>query len=187
MNMRRGDQQRVKKSNRKMKTPVILIVSLVLLLVVAVGGTAAYLQAASDRVTNTFTPVQVDITPDETTTPETKTNIKFQNTGDVPVYIRATLVIYWKDNAGNIVPQPVGGAIQGGEVQSGWTEKNGIYYYDSAVASKDWTGIMLSEIRVTCPDGYTCHIDVHGEAIQSAGMGATSAQDAWEKAKEEQQ
>ena len=44
---------------------------------------------------------------------------------------------------------------------------------------------MLSPINITYPDGYTCHIDVHAEAIQAVGWGdgVDTAQEAWAAAK----
>lgn len=183
MNMRRGKYEKTK--SRKNKKPTILIVSLIILLVAIVGGTAAYLWTASEKVTNTFTPAKVTIEPTESVTDTTKSDIKFQNTGNVPVYIRATLAIYWKDKDGNIVPQPVGGQVEGGAVESNWTQVGDIYYYNSQVDPGKWTGVMLSKITVTCPDGYTCHIDVHSEAIQADGWGdgVDTAQEAWAAAK----
>ena len=99
MNMRRGKYEKTK--SRKNKKPTILIVSLIILLVAIVGGTVAYLQATTGSVTNTFTPSKVTIEPTESVDGTTKSDIKFQNTGNVPVYIRATLAIYWKDKDGN--------------------------------------------------------------------------------------
>ena len=77
MEMSRG--KHLKPRKRKMK-PVVLILSLVLLLV-AVGGTAAYLWTASEKVTNTFTPAEVEISVDEKKTDATKENITFTNEG----------------------------------------------------------------------------------------------------------
>ena len=184
MNMRRGKYEKTK--SRKNKKPAILIVSLIILLVAVVGGTEAYLQATTDSVTNTFTPAKVTIEPTESVDGTTKSDIKFQNTGNVPVYIRATLAVYWKDKDGDIVPQPDGGQVEGGAVESGWTQVGDLYYYKSQVAPGDWTGVMLSAITVTCPDGYTCHIDVYSEAIQADGWGSgvNTAQQAWAAAKE---
>ena len=183
MNMRRDKYEKTK--SRKNKKPTILIVSLIILLVAIVGGTVAYLQATTGSVTNTFTPSKVTIEPTESVTDTTKSDIKFQNTGNVPVYIRATLAVYWKDKDGNIVPQPVGGQVEGGAVESDWTQVGDIYYYNSQVDPGQWTGVMLSTITVTCPDGYTCHIDVHSEAIQADGWGdgVDTAQEAWAAAK----
>ena len=162
----------------------VLLISLVMLAVISIGGTLAYLMTGTGAVTNTFTPAKVEITPGEDKTDNSKSNIQFKNSGDVPVYIRATLVIYWKDSEGKIVPQPDGGEVKGGTVQNGWTLDGEIYYYDSRVSPEDSTGIMLSPIEVTCPDGYTCHIDVRAEAIQADGLGddVTTAQQAFAKA-----
>lgn len=187
MNMRKG---KYLKPKAKKKKPVILILSLVLLLAVAVGGTVAYLRATSGSVTNTFTPAEVAIHPTESvdTTNNTKSNIKFQNTGNVPVYIRATLAVYWKDSEGNFVAPPAGSSVKVGDVDiqnaqplSNWTKVGDIYYYNLEVAPNGWTDVLLDTITATVPDGYTCHIDVHAEAIQTDGMSATSAQDAWAK------
>lgn len=178
---------RYKTSERKTRKRIpALLISLVLLATVTAGGALAYLADRSAAVTNTFQPGNVSIEIEEDKGDHSKSNIRFQNTGTVPVYIRATLVIYWKDNNGNIVPQPVGGSISGGAIQQGWTEwpaNSGIYYYNGQVAPKNWTSVMLSEIGVTYPDGYICHIEVHAEAIQADGLGAGSAQEAWANAK----
>lgn len=181
--MLRGEHESPK--SRRNNKSAILIVSLVLLLVAAVGGTVAYLQVASGRVINTFTPAEVEIMPTESVDEDSKSNIKFQNKGNVPAYIRATLVIYWKDKDDNIVPKPGTGSVAIGAVQAGWTEVDGIYYYATPVDPGDWTGIMLAPITITYPDGYTCHIDVHAEAIQADGWGdgVDTAQEAWAAAK----
>ena len=183
MDMRRGKFEKPKR--RRNKKPAILIVSLVLLLIAAIGGTVAYLQATSGRLTNTFTPADVEIVPSEKKDSNSKSDIKFQNSGDIPVYIRATLSVYWKDADENIVPQPAGSTVDIGTVLSGWTGVDGIYYYNLQVPPDGWTDPMLSTITVTYPDGYTCHIDVHAQAIQAQGWGdgVDTAQEAWAAAK----
>ena len=176
MNMSRGNFQRPGKKNKK---PIILILSLVLLLA-AVGGTAAFLKAASNSVTNTFVPGEVEITPGEKKTDTTKSDITFTNSGSVPVYVRATLVIYWTDRfdvtddgvdnpTEQIIPMPAGAAITDGAVQTGWFQIGDIYYFAEPVAPGEKTSVMLDTITVTLPDGSTaqCHIDVQAEAIQA--------------------
>lgn len=169
MNMRKGKYLKHKK-----RKPVILIVCLVLLLVAAVGGTVAYLQATSDKVTNTFTPAEVEITPTEVVdhTTNTKKNIQFKNDSTVPVYIRATLVIYWTDTINGTeqtIAPPAANLVSVGSVKDGWFRVGDIYYCCAPVAPGDSTGVMLEPITVTLPDGSTaqCHIDVRSEAIQA--------------------
>ena len=178
------------RATRVHKRPGILFISLVMLLVVIVGGSMAFLQDATNKVENTFTPAQVTIDPTESVNEDTKSNIKFTNTGNVPVYIRATLVIYWTDvidGESQVIAQPTGANVEIGAVQSGWTKNGDIYYYDSPVKPNESTGVMLDPITVTVPTGSTaqCHIDVRAEAIQADGLGSgvTTAQEAWAAAK----
>lgn len=177
MDMSRGKYQKPRKGNIK---PVILILSLVALLV-AVGGTAAYLRAVSEKVTNTFTPAEVEISVNENKTDTTKEDITFTNEGSVPVYIRATLVTYWTDSfdttdggtqnpTDNIIPQPSGAEVTGGEtLNNDWFKIGNIYYYAVPVEPKTGTAVMLSPITVKLPDGATAqyHVDIHAEAIQA--------------------
>lgn len=202
MNMYRGKYERAKSSKRNKNKPVILIVSLVLLLVAVAGGTVAFLRAASGRVTNTFTPGEVKITINEEVTSTSKSDISFTNPDKdengnsldtVPVYIRATLEIYWTDTfdltddgvdnpTEQIVPMPAGAKIEGGTaLGSGWfkVDNSDIYYYCAPVAPGASTTVMLDTITVTVPDGSTaqCHIDVRAEAIQAAPTTVVAA--AW--------
>lgn len=169
MNMHKGKYLKPKVQKRK---PVILILSLALLLIAAVGGTVAYLQTNSGSVTNTFTPAEVKIIPDEVTTANSKSNITFRNDGTVPVYIRATLVIYWTDTINGTeqtIAPPAANLVNIGAVQDKWFKVDDIYYYSDSVAPGGSTDIMLDPITVALPDGSTaqCHIDVRAEAIQA--------------------
>lgn len=164
----------------------ILIISLALLLMAVIGGTVAYLLDSTDQITNTFTPAEVKITINENKDGNTKKNITFTNpteTNAVPVYVRATLVVYWKDAEGKIVPQPDGGNVQAGAVNAddGWFEIDGIYYYHDKVSPGNSTPPMLkdeiivpgsdpeakAEVVVTTVAGYTCYVDIRAEAIQA--------------------
>lgn len=168
------------------KKPLILLISLVMLLGIALGGTVAFLVDNTREVTNTFTPGRVTVEIAEETTATQKSNIKFQNTGNVDAYIRATLAIYWKDSAGNIVAPPAGGKVELGTLRTGWKAQDDIYYYAPKVTPNGWTGVMMTPITVTCPEGYQCIIDVHAEAIQADGdtddTSIPAYQEAWEMA-----
>lgn len=160
-------------------TRSILVISLVLLGIV-VGGTVAYLLDSTNPVTNTFTPAEVKIDPTEATTPTTKSDIKFSNSGTVPVYIRATLVVYWKDAVGNTIPTPAGASVTvPTALGDDWILVGDIYYYQNAVVPGYPTSVMLTdaiEIEVGS-SGATCYIDVRAEAIQAEPTNAVEA--AW--------
>lgn len=171
-----------------------LIISLVLLVLVTVGGVVAYLMDTSLSVTNTFKPAEVVITINESTTETTKSNITFtnpsleENPNVVPVYIRATLEIHWTDffeSENRIIAAPSGSSVTGGNIlkdengNSDWFKVGDIYYYSKVVEPGQSTEIMADTITVTIPDGSTakCIINVRAEAIQAEPTNAVLA--AW--------
>ena len=131
------------KYRRKRKKWVMLTVAMLLLLAAGVGGSIAYLLDKTDMVNNTFTPGRVTVDIAEEKTPTTKSNIRVQNTGNVPAYIRVTLVTYWTDADNKVVPQPDGGSVSTPSVKPGWSCADNIYYYNSSVAPGDLTDAML--------------------------------------------
>lgn len=181
--MYQGRYHRPVKKRRARKKSNILIVSLVLMIGIVVGGTAAYLQDMTNTVENTFTPAKVEITMTETKTDTTKSEIEFQNTGDVPVYIRATLVVYWTDvidGEEQVIAKPDGASVSEPVAQSDdWFKVGDIYYYRYKVEPGTETSVMTDEIKVTIPDGSSaeCHIDVRAEAIQAIPTDAV--ENAW--------
>lgn len=198
--MRQGKFQKPVSKKKHRSKHSMLIVSLVLLIAVAIGGTIAYLRDATNAVTNTFTPAEVKVTIHEDKDATTKSNIKFTNPDmengkpldTVPVYIRATLVVYWKDADGNIIAPPKDSAVKVGSVDindapaknnedpvSDWFKVGSIYYYPDPVAPGETTSVMLDTITVSIPNGSTakCYIDVRAEAIQATPD--TAVEQAW--------
>lgn len=184
--MRKGKYQNTAVKKHRRNKPNTLIISLVVLLVAAIGGTVAYLMDTTPGVTNTFTPAEVKISIQEKKTDTTKENIIFTNSNEanaVPVYIRATLVIYWKDAEGNVIPQPELAAVTGGDPGTNWFKVGDIYYYKPVVPVGGSTMAMTDAITVTIPDGSTakCYIDVRAEAIQADPAEAVA--EAWKVVK----
>ena len=181
--MYRGKYLAPKRKRRKKLN--MFFVALVLLFLGAVGGTMAFLLDTTSRVENTFTPAEVKITINENKTDNQKKNIQIKNTktdNAVPVYVRATLVIYWKDTIDGVlqtIAPPTGGNVQIGEVQPDWFSIGDIYYYSKALQPDETTSKMLGDITVTIPEGSTakCYIDVRAEAIQAEPK--TAVETAW--------
>ena len=173
--------------NMKKKT-ILMLATMVLLLTVTVGSTIAYLVTSSGPVENTFTPSKVTSAVEEEFTPgsNTKTNVTIMNTGDTNAYIRAVIVITWKDEEGYTKPEvPVAGTDYTIEInEKDWTLSDGFYYYNAAVApGASTTNLISSCVSMDkYTDGRALCVEVIGSAIQSEGMGATSAQDAFNKA-----
>ena len=121
-----------------------LIIALALILVLAVGGTVAYIFTQTDPVINTFTPTEAKITVDEKTSDNQKTEITVKNTSTgVPVYIRVALVANMIDGAGNVT-----GAADVPTFTLGkdWIKgSDGYYYYTKAVPVGGSTGNLLEK------------------------------------------
>lgn len=142
------------KSFRSAKKVSALTIALVLILVMAIGGTVAFLTTHTDSITNTFLPTDVtseiheEFNPDKTV----KTSAVVENTGNVPAYIRVAVVANSLDSDGNIT-----GAADVSEklAASGWTKVGDYYYYNGVVQPGDKTanllsdGIDLKDIQVT--------------------------------------
>jgi hypothetical protein len=155
-----------------------------LILVCGVGSTLAYLATQTGQVQNTFEPAYVTSEVQETFANNVKSNVTIKNTGNVSAYIRAAIVVTWKDAAGNTMPQAPGTGDYTLTIGSDWTEVGGYYYYNKSVAANASTTdlIVRCEPIKPYPDGRKLCVEVIGSAIQSEGMGATSAQDAFQKA-----
>ena len=121
-----------------------LIIALALILVLAVGGTVAYIFTQTGPVINTFTPTEAKITVDEDTNSNRKTSITVKNisTG-VPVYIRVALVANMIDKDENVT----GAAdVPTFTLGDNWLEgSNGYYYYTQPVPVGGSTGNLLEK------------------------------------------
>lgn len=156
------------------KRSLVLVVSVLVLLLAVVGGTLAWLTVQDGAITNTFSPSHVTCEVDENLNDTTKSDVKIKNTSDIPAYIRAYIVVTWKDSEGNVYGQkPVIGTdyTMAMAQNTGWVTGNGgYYYYTSPVAVGDTTDVLISscaQVGGTNPDGYALSVEIIAEAIQS--------------------
>lgn len=181
--MYRGKHEKPVRGICKYKKSGILLASLVLILALTIGTTVAFLIDSTNTVENTFLPVEVGTDIQETFVNNSKSSIKFQNTGDVPAYIRAKILMYWTLNENgteSIVPGPPPFNVTINiKEDNGWVEYEGIYYYTKQVPANAYTAELLDEAvtLINIPEGYTFHMQVLGEAIQAEP--ASAVQDAW--------
>jgi len=180
---------------------ILLLMAVTLLLAATVGGTIAYLHTSTGTVKNTFEPSSVVPVIAETFTNNVKTDVWLWNSGSVDAYLRATVVVNWK-NGYNVIPAKAGvdytiAFNTGGG--SKWTEADGIYYYADKISpsaeapaqagytdgTKVYsTAVLVSECKpVGNPpaDGYKLNVEILAQAIQAEGMDASGAQDAFGK------
>lgn len=119
-----------------------LIIALALILILAVGGTVAYIFTQTGPVINTFTPTEAKITVDEQTNSNQKTSITVvNNSTGVPVYIRVALVANMIDKDENVTgAADVPNFTRGDKWILG---SDGYYYYTEPVPVSQSTGNLL--------------------------------------------
>lgn len=170
------------KSGFRWKRSGILLAAVIVLLAGAVGGTWAFLVAQSEPVQNNFTYAHVRCTIDEKFENGVKSDVTIKNTGDIPAYIRARIVVTWKDANGNVSAVPVKDSDYTMTMGTGWTKgTDGYWYCKTAVNPDGFTPELITECKKTSnadvPDGYDLSVEILADAIQSEP--ASAVKEAW--------
>lgn len=165
----------------RMNKTAILLLAVILLAGAVIGTTVAYLTTNTDSITNTFEYAQVSCRVDETFNDNTKSNVKITNTSNIDAYIRAKVVINWRDADGNIVASvPEGYSYQfTGLPGDKWVQQGEYYYYKNPVAENKSTGNLLTTCTWEHPNNpqYFLSVEIIASAIQS--QPASAVQQAW--------
>lgn len=171
--------------NRLKKRHLLLLISLVLVLTMAVGGTLAYITTQTGAVVNTFTPATTSTGIVEEFNDTVKAYAKISNTGDVPAYIRAQVIVTWKDSQDNVLAEtPVLGTDYTLTFpdNTGWFKAGDYYYYSDKVAPNGITGDLLTNGKAYTDRGdYKLSIEVLAQSIQADP--AAAVQEAWSAVK----
>lgn len=152
---------------------MLMIVLVWLFSLDSIDSVLAYMFKQSDQVTNVLEPAAVSVDVEENFDGQTKSNVCVRNNGDVPVYIRVTLVEYWKKD-GDYVPKPDGASTHIVMGSDGWLKNGMVYYYTTPVAVGEKTTDLVKSATATIPEGYTYHLDVYAEAIQAKPVDAVT-------------
>lgn len=175
------------KQLRRPKRLATLLVSLLLVLGVAVGGTVAFLSTSTGSKVNTFTPSEVTCEVTETFKNNVKSHVAVQNTGDTTAFIRAAINVTWMKDAEagtkyEAANQTVSAKIpvEGKDYSITFAENtnwikgaaDGYYYYQLPVAPQGSTGVLIDKCMLqenaSVPDGYHLSVEIVASAIQSA-------------------
>lgn len=181
------------------KCRILLIVFA--MLAVVTTSIVAYFIKNTEEVTNDFTPAKI-VNPEvkETFEPNLAKKDVYFNVGNTgyPVYVRAAIVITWKD-ANDIVyyNKPVEGTDYTISLNTTeWVARESLveagdkyYYLKSRVESGDDTPILIEEcaqILTEAPQGYTLSVDIIVQTVQAIGYtdgeNNTNEIPAWEDA-----
>lgn len=179
--------------NKTKKT--VLITALVVIMLFATSFTLAFLNDSTQAVTNTFFPSEVTSKVNEIFDGKEKKDVSISNTGDVPAYIRAEIIVNWEysdeDDADETKTSDVISAQLPVEGENGdyllqfkdyslepaedgyWFEKDGYYYWSNPVAAGEQTGILISKLEqlatARVPAGCQLSAKIICSAIQADG------------------
>lgn len=173
------------KQLRRPKRLATLLVSLLLVLGVAVGGTVAFLSTRTDSKENTFTPSKVTCAVTETFENNVKSQVAVKNTGDTTAFIRAAINVTWMKDAEAGTKYNAGDQTVSAKVplkdtdysitfakNTNWIQgADGYYYYKLPVAPQGSTEVLIDECKLqnnaSVPDGYHLSVEIVASAIQS--------------------
>lgn len=161
-------------TSRSLRKPTAFAVCLALVLACGVGGLFAWLHDDTPAVPNTFTPGSVTCQVQENFNGALKSDVRVENTGNVPAFMRATIVVTWVDGDGAVsATAPEAGADYALSLaDDGWTQgADGFYYYAGAVDPGEETGVLIDGLCPVGagPEGYTLRADVLADAVQAEG------------------
>lgn len=183
---------RGKKAARRAVPPVLAGIAAIALVLCVVGGAYAWL-VQSDFAYNVFGIGGVDITveekgPDGDSFVEgdtAKQDVKVKNEGNMPVYVRAQVLIYWVDVNDNQLweePSAMDGDYsipEGLPADAGWTKIGDYFYWTKPLAANTSTGQLIKSITASedYGDGRRLVVDVLVQGIQAEPQGAVK--EAW--------
>lgn len=176
--MYNGSHVSPRKKSGGPRRPLLLLVSLVLLLALAVGGTVAWLNTSTTPVENTMIPGNVPITINETFNGTTKSGVSVTNNGNIDAYIRVAIVANAVDENGNII---AGTAPTFTVNETKWQKlDDGYYYYKGVVAPYGTEGSTTAPL-FTGDVTVTGELNILAESIQVLGGidGKTASEYAW--------
>ena len=176
-------QRKLKLLQSKQSLAIKLVICLILLLMISVGGTIAFVVTHTSEIRNTFTESVVKCEVDETLKDNVKSNVSIKNTGDTTAYIRAFVNVTWMNESGQVAsvsPKSTDYMIE--YSTSGWLKgSDGYYYYTLPVQPNDKTAVLINSCQLletaSAPDGYYLSVEIVCSAIQSTPVSVVS--DIW--------
>lgn len=165
-----------------MRKPIIrILLSVLLVAVVAVGGTLAYLVASDSPLLNTFALMHIstEIEEDEEGTAAEKKPV-VKNTGTADVYVRAYAYVVMVGEDGNEYVDPdLSQYVVPQYNADKWTEKDGYYYYKGKLAPTHATeplfnGVEIDTENMPTDQSFRVYVYQEGALVPSSDTGEWS-------------
>lgn len=150
-----------------------LTVAIILIIVMTVGGTVAWLTSQTDTIINSFKPADSGIKVEEKIEQNFKTQIAVKNTGEAVVYVRVALVANMVDGD-TIVGEA---AVPEFTLSDDWFKGNDGYYYCKAplTAGDTTANLLASNSKMELAEGM--QVTVLAQSLQTEPTSAV--EDAW--------
>ena len=180
---KRTQRNKLRKQRSRRRTIMLLAIVDLFLVMMLVGTTTAFLTAKDDAVANIFRPSTVTSRVEESFDGTTKTSVTVSNTGNTEAYIRAAIVVTWKDEKNGSV---YGAAPSSGDytmelnLTDWFLGGDGYYYHKSPVASGENTAVLIRRCTAnsdSAPEGYGLNVEILASAIQSVPISVVN--EAW--------
>lgn len=176
----------------KRKRIIALLVGVILL--AGTAGTLGWLSVTGVLV-NQFGIGSVTPSVQETLNGNVKSDVKAQNTGTAPAYIRAAVDIYWQDgNGARLWEEPKEEPKEEADYEIAWSvadasganladnwvkASDGFYYWTSPVAPGGETGVLINRVtELKTTKGRNLVVDISTQAVQATPDEAV--RDAWD-------
>lgn len=90
---------------QKKKQLIVLLLVFALILTLSVGTALAFLAMRTNPLENIFQPAEITCAIEENFDGSRKSDVRIRNTGTVPVYIRAEVVVTWVNSGGSVAAE----------------------------------------------------------------------------------
>lgn len=191
-NQQHSTPSRYRKQRRKQERRVSALALVCIICCLVSGLTLAYLVTSTDALVNIFGTASFDTSitesfGDDTSGVLTKEDVRITNTGEVDAYVRATVVVTWVNDAGEVYSKiPVEGndyTISYKEsTKWHYDEAKDVWYYTDVVKPGGSTEILIEKCQETTennkPDGYVLTVEILSQSIQAEPANAVIA--AWD-------
>ena len=156
------------------KRAVAFLILTVVICIAVIGSTLAYIMQRTEPLVNEFVPPVLDISI-------SGNGNSMTNTGDIPVYLRAAIVVTWvseSDPNTVLAIEPVLGDDYTIELRGSWFEgTDGFYYYESSLENSASAVLIDRVVQHKEKTGYKLNVQVISAAIQA--IPADAVNESW--------
>ena len=165
------------------KKNLIILFSVFVLSSITILGCVSWITKSVQAV-NTFVVPVLAANLDEDFKDNRKSHVTIENTGNTPVYVRATFVVQFKNEQGMILEElPIENIDYSIRIadDTGWfLGEDGFYYYPYPVEENEATAVLIQDcVLLDLPQSNKIlSVDILAQTIQSSPVSAV--EDAWD-------